>query len=743
MKDEEIVDNEYEINPDNIYDGEYEKEKEREKVSNNINDNDTENIKSENDVSEKKEVIDTEKIENKKQKDNKLKIRNKNQNKKNILTDLIISFNVAIGIFLILAVLILILTGNGKVISNLLKLNNDNDKNYTYTKFIQELNNDKISKIDIRQGTKVASIVLKTEEEMKQEAEIISKFKDDRKKQIEEITNLKKAQKEEFEKNKKENPQKYLSQKEELEKRTKKVNVPTLDSFTEIIQSKITEGKNVEFNVKDADTFAKMLDRFFAILPTILIIIFLVLLFKMQMGGKTGKVIEPDEGKMTKIKFKDVAGLNEEKEQLLEIVDFLKNPEKYEKMGAKIPAGILLYGQPGTGKTLIAKAIAGEAGVPFISVSGSEFVEMFVGLGAQRVRKLFEKARQLSPSIIFIDEIDAVGTRRSGNANESENNQTLNQLLVEMDGFNTNHKVIVLAATNRPETLDKALLRPGRFDRQIIIPAPDVKGRKEILKLHAESKKISEDVNFDDIAQNTAGYTGAELSNILNEAAIIATKNRTETITKEDIEEALKKVMIGLEKQNKVISEHEKKITAYHESGHAIVSYLLPTQEDVKEVTIIPRGMAGGYTMYKTTEDKSYISKRQLEEDMIGLMGGRAAEDIIIKDITTGASNDISRATKIARNMIIYYGMSEKIGPISLEVEDPYELNFYGQDLTKEIGVEVKEKVEKAFITAKKLLLENIDTLHLLAQTLLEKETIKEEEFKEIMEKTIGERTKI
>ena len=743
MKDEEIVDNEYEINPDNIYDGEYEKEKEREKVSNNINDNDTENIKSENDVSEKKEVIDTEKIENKKQKDNKLKIRNKNQNKKNILTDLIISFNVAIGIFLVLAVLILILTGNGKVISNFLKLNKDNDKNYTYTKFIQELNNDKISKIDIRQGTKVASIVLKTEEEMKQEAEIISKFKDDRKKQIEEITNLKKAQKEEFEKNKKENPQKYISQKEDLDKRTKKVNVPTLDSFTEIIQSKITEGKNVEFNVKDADTFAKVLERLFAILPTILIIIFLVLLFKMQMGGKTGKVIEPDEGKMTKIKFKDVAGLNEEKEQLLEIVDFLKNPEKYEKMGAKIPAGILLYGQPGTGKTLIAKAIAGEAGVPFISVSGSEFVEMFVGLGAQRVRKLFEKARQLSPSIIFIDEIDAVGTRRSGNANESENNQTLNQLLVEMDGFNTNHKVIVLAATNRPETLDKALLRPGRFDRQIIIPAPDVKGRKEILKLHAESKKISEDVNFDDIAQNTAGYTGAELSNILNEAAIIATKNRTETITKEDIEEALKKVMIGLEKQNKVISEHEKKITAYHESGHAIVSYLLPTQEDVKEVTIIPRGMAGGYTMYKKTEDKSYISKRQLEEDMIGLMGGRAAEDIIIKDITTGASNDISRATKIARNMIIYYGMSEKIGPISLEVEDPYELNFYGQDLTKEIGVEVKEKVEKSFITAKKLLLENIDALHLLAQTLLEKETIKEEEFKEIMEKTIGERTKI
>ena len=732
MKDEqEVVNNEYEINPDNIYDGEFEKNNELE-------------LEVDENNKEDKELLDKNQEEKEKNdKKDKSEKKNKIKNKKNILTDLIISFNVAIGIFLILSVLILIVTGNGKIISNFLKLNKENDKNYTYTKFIQELNNDKISKIDIRQGTKVANIVLKTDEEIKQESEIISKFKDDRKKQIEEITSFKKAQKEEFEKNKKENPQKYIAQKEEIEKRTKKVNVPTLDSFTEIIQSKITEGKNVEFNVKDADTFAKVLERLFAILPTILIIIFLVLLFKMQMGGKTGKVIEPDEGEMTKIKFKDVAGLNEEKEQLLEIVDFLKNPEKYEKMGAKIPAGILLYGQPGTGKTLIAKAIAGEANVPFISVSGSEFVEMFVGLGAQRVRKLFEKARQLSPSIIFIDEIDAVGTRRSGNANESENNQTLNQLLVEMDGFNTNHKVIVLAATNRPETLDKALLRPGRFDRQIIIPAPDVKGRKEILKLHAESKKISEDVNFDDIAQNTAGYTGAELSNILNEAAIIATRNRTETITKEDIEEALKKVMIGLEKQNKVISEHEKKITAYHESGHAIVSYLLPTQEDVKEVTIIPRGMAGGYTMYKTTEDKSYISKRQLEEDMIGLMGGRAAEDIIIKDITTGASNDISRATKIARNMIIYYGMSEKIGPISLEVEDPYELNFYGQDLTKEIGIEVKEKVEKAFITAKKLLVENIDTLHLLAQTLLEKETIKEEEFKEIMEKTIGRRNKM
>ena len=307
--------------------------------------------------------------------------------------------------------------------------------------------------------------------------------------------------------------------------------------------------------------------------------------------GRVGQVYD-DEVKPINVKFDDVAGLDEEKNEMIEIIDFLKNPDKYKEMGAKVPHGVLFSGKPGTGKTLIAKAIAGEAKVPFISMSGSEFVELFAGLGASRVRKLFERAINVSHSIIFIDEIDAIGARRTGNGNESENNQTLNQLLVEMDGFNTDNKVIVLAATNRPEILDKALLRPGRFDRQITIPAPDVRGREEILILHARNKKMADDVRFKDIAQETAGFTGAELANILNEAAIIATKNRQDMIRMQDIEEAIRKVTIGLEKQNRIISDHEKNITAYHEAGHAIVSFLLPTQDDVKEVTIVPRGSA-------------------------------------------------------------------------------------------------------------------------------------------------------
>ena len=423
-------------------------------------------------------------------------------------------------------------------------------------------------------------------------------------------------------------------------------------------------------------------DTIFSLLPTLLLIVLMVMIFKMQgIGGDSGKVYGGEDGsKKSEVRFDDIAGLDEEKNELIEIVDFLKTPEAYQKMGAKIPRGILLYGKPGTGKTLIAKAIAGEAGVPFISMSGSEFIEMFAGLGASRVRKLFERAKKMAPCIVFIDEIDAIGSRRTSNSgSETENNQTLNQLLVEMDGFETNETVIVLAATNRPEMLDKALLRPGRFDRQITIPAPDLNGRESILKLHSKNKKFSPEVDFKEIAGDTAGFTGAELANVLNEAAIIATRNKHKQITNSDIENAVKKITVGLEKTNRVISEKDKRLTAYHEAGHAVVSKFLPTQTDVKEVSIIPRGLAGGYTMYKTNEDKYYISKTELLEKLVALMGGRAAEKLALNEISTGASNDIEVATGIARDMLTVYGMDDKLGPISLKVDDPYELQIFGE----------------------------------------------------------------
>ena len=402
-------------------------------------------------------------------------------------------------------------------------------------------------------------------------------------------------------------------------------------------------------------------------------------------------------------------------------------------MGAKIPRGILLYGKPGTGKTLIAKAIAGEAGVPFISMSGSEFIEMFAGLGASRVRKLFEKARKISPCIVFIDEIDAIGSRRTSNSGaESENNQTLNQLLVEMDGFEKNETVIVLAATNRPEMLDKALLRPGRFDRQITIAPPDVRGREEILKIHSKDKKFASDVTLKSIAEDTAGFTGAELANILNEAAIIATINKHEAINQDDIEEAVKKVTVGIQKNSRVISDKEKKLTAFHEAGHAIVGRFLNTGDPLKEISIIPRGMAGGYTMYKSNEDKFYRSKTELEERLVGLLGGRAAEKLALDDISTGARNDIQVATQIAKDMVTVYGMSEKLGPISLE--DKENLEVFGQDIEDVIGIEVKTLIDEAYKKATNILTKNIDKLETLAILLLQKEIVTAEEFEEIFE---------
>ena len=510
--------------------------------------------------------------------------------------------------------------------------------------------------------------------------------------------------------------------------------VPSTQAFTEFIQQKVDEG-NDEFELiqKPTNVLVSIGSALFTLLPTILLVILIVLFFKMQGLGDKGKVYDSETTK-SKTKFDDVAGLEEEKSEMIEIVDFLKNPERFNKMGAKIPRGVLLCGQPGTGKTLIAKAIAGEANVPFISMSGSEFIEMFAGLGASRVRKLFEKAKKIAPCIIFIDEIDAIGSRRntSGGA-ESENNQTLNQLLVEMDGFDTEETIIVLAATNRPEMLDKALLRPGRFDRRITIGLPDMRGREAILKIHAKDKQFANDVNLKSIAEDTAGFTGADLANILNEAAIIATINEHDAITNKDIEDAVKKVTVGLEKQSRVISEKDKKLTAYHEAGHAIVSSRLETQKGIKEVSIIPRGVAGGYTMYKSDEDKCYISKTEMEEKMVALMGGRAAEKIVLNDISTGASNDIEVATNIAKNMITKYGMSETLGPISINTDDdPYELQLLGEKFGDAIGAEVKILLDNAYETAQKLIRENMDKLDKVAGALLEREVISAEEFQEL-----------
>ena len=511
--------------------------------------------------------------------------------------------------------------------------------------------------------------------------------------------------------------------------------VPSTQAFTEFIQQKVDEG-NDEFELiqKPTNVLVSIGSALFTLLPTILLVILIVLFFKMQGLGDKGKVYDSETTK-SKTKFDDVAGLEEEKSEMIEIVDFLKNPERFNKMGAKIPRGVLLCGQPGTGKTLIAKAIAGEANVPFISMSGSEFIEMFAGLGASRVRKLFEKAKKIAPCIIFIDEIDAIGSRRntSGGA-ESENNQTLNQLLVEMDGFDTEETIIVLAATNRPEMLDKALLRPGRFDRRITIGLPDMRGREAILKIHAKDKQFANDVNLKSIAEDTAGFTGADLANILNEAAIIATINEHDAITNKDIEDAVKKVTVGLEKQSRVISEKDKKLTAYHEAGHAIVSSRLETQKGIKEVSIIPRGVAGGYTMYKSDEDKCYISKTEMEEKMVALMGGRAAEKIVLNDISTGASNDIEVATNIAKNMITKYGMSETLGPISINTDDdPYELQLLGEKFGDAIGAEVKILLDNAYETAQKLIRENMDKLDKVAGALLEREVISAEEFQELI----------
>lgn len=578
----------------------------------------------------------------------------------------------------ILAVLILILVG--MMIFYITKNKNSDDKTLAYTDLIKEMSYGNIEKIEMTVGSTSVKVKIKNNDT------------------------------------------------------EKKAIVPNTQAFIELVQQKVAEGNEIELVQKPKSILTQIPTTLFSLLPTIIMVALFIMIFKMQGLGEKGQVYEETERK-TKIKFKDVAGLDEEKEELVEIVDFLKRPEKFTKMGAKIPKGVLLYGKPGTGKTLIAKAIAGEANVPFISMSGSEFIEMFAGLGASRVRKLFEKARKLSPCIVFIDEIDAIGARRTSNSGaETENNQTLNQLLVEMDGFSSEETIIVLAATNRPEMLDKALLRPGRFDRQITIPVPDLKGRLEILKIHSEDKRLSDNVNLESIAEDTAGFTGAELANILNEAAIIATINKHEEIENSDIEEAVKKVTVGLEKKTRVYSEKDKKLTAYHEAGHAVVSKYLPTQMDVKEVSIIPRGVAGGYTMYKSDEDKYYMSRTEMQEKLIALLGGRAAEKLVLDDISTGASNDIEVATKIAREMVTKYGMSDNLGPIDFQGRDQNDYMIFGENIGDKIGQEVKNLIDIAYNDAQKLLIEHRDKLDIIAQTLLKKEKINEEEFKKIFE---------
>jgi len=510
--------------------------------------------------------------------------------------------------------------------------------------------------------------------------------------------------------------------------------IPSTQAFTELVQEKVQEGIDIELIQNKQSAFLTVIDKVYTLIPTLMLLVVVGMIIKMQgLGDKS--VVYDSETNNTNVKFSDVAGLDEEKEELKELVDFLKNPKKFREMGAKIPKGVLLSGKPGTGKTLIAKAIAGEAGVPFITMSGSEFSEVFAGIGASRVRKLFDKAAELSPCMIFIDEIDAIGSRRAGGGSvESDNNNTLNQLLVEMDGFETDETVIVLAATNRPEMLDKALLRPGRFDRQITVLTPDIKGREEILKIHASNKKFATDIDLKDIAGDTAGFTGAELANVLNEAAILATRKEHSEITHEDLSDAVKKVTVGIEKTSRVVSDKDKKLAAYHEAGHAIVSKFLETQFEVKEISIIPRGFgAGGYTMYKTDEDKYYVSKTEMKEKLVALLGGRTAEKLALNDISTGASNDIKVATDIATDMVAKYGMSDNLGPIFVETdEQQYLINPLGTNVNDVLGAETKALIDEAGVKASQILSANMDKLHELAAILLEKETISASEFNKL-----------
>jgi len=492
---------------------------------------------------------------------------------------------------------------------------------------------------------------------------------------------------------------------------------------------------------------------FISALPTIFLILIIVAFWftfmqqsqgggsrVMSVGKSRAQLVKPEEGK--RITFDDVAGLEEEKEELKEIVDFLKNPRKFIELGARIPKGVLLVGPPGTGKTYLSKAVAGEAGVPFFSISGSDFVEMFVGVGASRVRDLFEQAKKNAPCIVFIDEIDAVGRRRGAGlgGGHDEREQTLNQLLVEMDGFGTNEGIIVMAATNRPDILDPAILRPGRFDRRITVGLPDIKAREEILKIHTRNKPLDDDVDLKVVAKRTPGFTPADLENLTNEAALLTARRNLKKIPMHIIDEASIKVIAGPEKRSRVISEEEKRLTAYHEAGHAITSRLLPNTDPIHMVTIIPRGGAGGFTAYLPEQDRYYMTKKKMEDHLVSLLGGRAAEALVLDDISTGAQNDIERATKLARQMVTHYGMSEKLGPMTYGTDEEEvfvgrdfgRTRNYSEEVAAEIDREMRSIIDKAYNKAEQLLRDNINKLHRVAEALLEKETLDAKEFEEI-----------
>lgn len=530
-----------------------------------------------------------------------------------------------------------------------------------------------------------------------------------------------------------------------------KVIIPSMSTFMDILHE-----TGADENLLTTTTGVPGTGIFMAILPSIImmviaIIIFMVMFQRMQGGGggkmmsfgKSNAKVTVDENK--KVTFENVAGLDEEKGELQELVDFLKDSRKYVELGARIPKGVLLVGPPGTGKTLLAKAVAGEAGVPFFSISGSDFVEMFVGVGASRVRDLFDQAKKNSPCIIFIDEIDAVGRRRGAGlgGGHDEREQTLNQLLVEMDGFGINEGVIVMAATNRADILDPAILRPGRFDRQVYVGRPDVKGREAILRVHSAGKPFADDVDFSVVAKTTAGFTGADLENLLNEAALLTARAGKKKIDMEEIQRAFVKVGIGTEKKSRIISEKEKLITAYHESGHAILFEVLEKCDPVHSVSIIPTGMAGGYTMPLPGEDKMYMTKGEMEHEIISFLGGRAAEEIVLKDVTTGASNDIERATAMARNMVMKYGMSSTFGPVQYGDEgdevfigrDIGHSRNYSENTADAIDAEVKELINFSYSEAKRLLNENIDVLHASAKLLMDKEKITGDEFRALFKR--------
>ncbi len=523
------------------------------------------------------------------------------------------------------------------------------------------------------------------------------------------------------------------------------------DSVAKINEENKGTAKEIKFDYKSGGQAAWIMN----LLPTLLLVGIMILFwvfFMRRMNASMGAdktmgfgkaKVRKDDGKK-KTTFADVAGADEEKEEMSEIVDFLKDPKKYNELGAKIPKGVLLVGPPGTGKTLLARAVAGEAGVPFFSISGSDFVEMFVGVGASRVRDLFGEAKKEAPAIIFIDEIDAVGRQRGAGlgGGHDEREQTLNQLLVEMDGFGSNEGVIVMAATNRPDILDKALLRPGRFDRQITVNYPDVKGREEILKVHSRGKPLGPDVNLATIAKSTAGFTGADLANLLNESALLAVRHGKKAITQEEIEDATIKVVMGAEKKSHIISDKDKKVTAYHEAGHAIVSYFLPTQDPVHQISIIQRGMAAGYTMYLPVDEKGHTSKKQMLDQICSLLGGRAAEQLTQDDVCTGASNDIDRATDLARKMVTKFGMSDKLGLVTYG-NDNNEV-FLGRDFSSTpnysektaavIDEEIESVVMKQYSKALELLNSAMPKLHAVAKDLFEKEKISGDEFRSIME---------